>query len=143
MIEGLVKERTDPGYINFSQSQIDRYYDERDPGSPDRNTPRHEITPFVRREMATALYEIARRDLRQLVSRTGGRVYPVSALTDLSAIYKQVADDLRSQYSISYYPTNEAHDGRWRSIRVEVQRPGVSVRARAGYWAPGGVNRKP
>ena len=143
MIEGLIKERTDPGYINFSQSQIDRYYDERDPTSPDRSTPRHEITPFVRREMATALYEIARRDLRQLASRTGGRVYPVSALTDLAAIYKQVADDLRSQYSISYYPTNEAHDGRWRSIRVEVPRPGVSVRARSGYWAPGGVNRKP
>ncbi len=86
--------------------------------------------------MATALYEIARRDLRQLASRTGGRVYPVSALTDLAAIYKQVADDLRSQYSISYYPINEAHDGRWRSIRVEVQRPGVSVRSRSGYWAP-------
>ena len=40
MIEGLVKERTDPGYINFSQSQVDRYYDERDPTSIDRKTPR-------------------------------------------------------------------------------------------------------
>ena len=137
MIEGLVKERTDPGYINFSQSQIDRYYDERDPDSIDRNTPRHDITPFVRREIATGLYEMARRDLRQLAARTGGRVYPVSALTDLSAIYKQVADDLRAQYSISYYPSNEAHDGRWRSIRVEVERAGASVRARSGYWAAG------
>jgi VWFA-related protein len=137
MIEGLVKPRTDPGYINFSQSQIDRYYDERDPDSIDRHTPRHDITPFVRREIASKLYEIARRDLRQLAVRTGGRVYPVSALTDLSAIYKQVADDLRSQYSISYYPSNEAHDGRWRSIRVEVARPNSSVRARSGYWAPG------
>ena len=87
--------------------------------------------------MSQVLYEIARRDLRQLAVRTGGRVYPVSALTDLSEIYKQVADDLRSQYSISYYPSNESHDGRWRSIRVEVARPNSSVRARSGYWAPG------
>jgi Ca-activated chloride channel family protein len=118
MIEGLVKDRKDPGYINFSQSQIDRYYDERDPNSLDRNIPRKLISPEACREIATGLYEIARRDLRQLASRTGGRVYPVSALTDLSAIYKQVADDLRAQYSISYYPSNEAHDGRWRAIRV-------------------------
>ena len=136
MIEGLIKPRNDPGYINFSQSQIDRYYDERDPDSLDRSVPRQLISPLVCREIATGLYEIARRDLRQLSARTGGRVYPVSALTDLSAIYKQVADDLRLQYSISYYSTNEARDGRWRAIRVEVQRPNASVRARSGYWAP-------
>ena len=143
MIEGLTKPRNDPGYINFSQSQVDRYYDERDPGSLDRNIPRKLISPEACREIATGLYEIARRDLRQLSSRTGGRVYPVSALTDLSAIYKQVADDLRTQYSISYYSTNEARDGRWRSIRVDVQRPDANVRARSGYWAPGGRRREP
>jgi VWFA-related protein len=137
MIEGLIKPRTDPGYINFSQSQIDRYYDERDPDSLERSVPRQLISPTVCREIATGLYEIARRDLRQFAARTGGRVYPVSALTDLSAIYEQVADDLRLQYSISYYSSNEARDGRWRSIRVEVQRPNASVRARSGYWAPG------
>ena len=136
MIEGLIKPRNDPGYINFSQSQIDRYYDERDPDSLERSVPRQLISPLVCREIATGLYEIARRDLRQLSARTGGRVYPVSALTDLSAIYKQVADDLRLQYSISYYSTNEARDGRWRAIRVEVQRPNTNVRARSGYWAP-------
>ena len=136
MIEGLIKPRNDPGYINFSQSQIDRYYDERDPDSLERSVPRQLISPLVCREIATGLYEIARRDLRQLASRTGGRVYSVSALTDLSAIYKQVADDLRLQYSISYYSSNEARDGRWRSIRVEVRRPNASVRARSGYWGP-------
>lgn len=136
MIEGLIKPRTDPGYINFSQSQLNRYYDERDPNSLERGVPRQLISPLICREIATGLYEIARRDLRQLSARTGGRVYPVSALTDLSAIYKQVADDLRLQYSISYYSSNEARDGRWRSIRVEVQRPNANVRARSGYWAP-------
>jgi Ca-activated chloride channel family protein len=69
-----------------------------------------------------------------MAERTGGRVYPVNSLTDLNAIYKQVAGDLRSQYSIGYYPTNDVQDGRWRAINLELRREG-KVRARSGYWA--------
>ena len=50
--------------------------------------------------------------------------------------YKQIADDLRSQYSLSYYPSNRNHDGRYRQIRVEVKQPGATVRTRSGYRAP-------
>lgn len=137
LIRGLLKDRKDAGYINFSSSQINRYYDEFDRDSTERNLPRDLIPPETKREIAGGLYEIARRDMRQMAERAGGRVYPVSALTDLAAVYKQVADDLRSQYSIGYYPQNDAHDGRWRSVRIEVRRQGAVVRARSGYWAPG------
>ncbi|HWP44219.1 MAG TPA: VWA domain-containing protein [Blastocatellia bacterium] len=136
MIRGLLKERTDAGYINLSPSQISRYYEEFDRDSIIRNQPRDLMPPEMKRDIARGLYEIARRDMRQLAERTGGRVYPASALTDLSAVYKQVADDLRSQYSIGYYPQNDAHDGGWRSIRIEVRQQGATVRARSGYWAP-------
>jgi VWFA-related protein len=135
MIEGLLKPPADPGYINFSPSQVNRYFDEFDSSSPNRMMPRREMPPPLLREMAEGLYRIAERDMKLMTERAGGRVYAVNALTDLAAVYKQVADNLRSQYTLGYYPENDARDGRWRSIRVEVTRAGASVRARSGYWA--------
>lgn len=136
-LAGLLKPRTDMGYLNFSQSQINRYYDTYDADSIERHRPRELMMPEARREINTGLYKIARRELREMAERTGGRDYPVRTLADLAEVYKQVADDLRSQYSISYYPSNTAHDGRFRAIRVEARSPGATVRARSGYRAPG------
>jgi VWFA-related protein len=136
-LTGLLKTRNDPGYLNFSQSQINRYFDIYEADSLERHRPRDLITADRRREINSGLYEIARRELREMAERAGGRDYPVRTLADLTGVYKQVADDLRSQYSISYYPGNTAHDGRWRSIRVEARPPGATVRARSGYWALG------
>jgi Ca-activated chloride channel homolog len=135
MIAGLLKPRTDPTYISLSPGQVARYYDEHEPDSMDRHKPRYLMTEETRREIATALYKTAAREMGELSERTGGRLYTVNALTDLTAVYKQVADDLRAQYSIGYYPQNEVRDGRWRSIRVEVRQPKTTVRARSGYWA--------
>jgi Ca-activated chloride channel homolog len=50
-------------------------------------------------------------------------------------IAHQVARDIRNQYTIEYTPSNEAMDGTYREIRVAVDRPGLSVRTRKGYWA--------
>ncbi len=135
MLDGLLKPADDPGYINFSQSQLDRYFDTYDPDSIERHKPRKMIQPELRREIAAKLYEMAKDEIKELADRTGGRVYQVSALTDLSSVYKQVADDLRSQYFIGYYPTNDKADGRWRTLRVEVHRKDAAVRSRSGYWA--------
>ncbi|MEK6410477.1 MAG: VWA domain-containing protein, partial [Acidobacteriota bacterium] len=100
-----------------------------------RFRPRETLTPQMLREINAGLYTLSRRELRDLGERTGGRVYPVRSLTDLTGVYKQVADDLRSQYSIGYYPANKARDGGWRSIRVETRARDATVRARSGYWA--------
>ncbi|HKY04172.1 MAG TPA: VWA domain-containing protein [Blastocatellia bacterium] len=134
-LANLLLPQTDPGYVNFSQSQINRYYDEFDRTSPNRFRHRKSLDAETLREINKGLYEIARRDQVNLAERTGGRVYPVRALGDLAGVYSQVADDLRSQYSIGYYPENDEADGRWRSIRVEVRAPGTTVRSRSGYWA--------
>jgi Ca-activated chloride channel family protein len=136
-LEGLLRPKTDPDYINLSQSQLDRYFSERDPDSPLRGLKRELISPLILRDINAGLYDIARKELRSLAERTGGRVYPVNTLEDLKGVYGQVADDLRAQYSIAYYPTNRENDGRWREIRVQVDKPGATVRARSGYWARG------
>jgi VWFA-related protein len=134
-MNGLLKPQNDPDFINLSASQLKRYFDEREPDSPMRDLPRKQISPLILREINTGLYEIARRDNASLAERTGGRVYPVKSLDDLKNVYQQVAEDLRNQYSIGYYPSNQDRDGRWREIKVEVARPGARVRARSGYWA--------
>jgi VWFA-related protein len=136
-LQGLLKPKSDPNYINFSQSQIDRYYSERDPDSIQRFRPRTLLSPETTREINAGLYEISRRELRLLGERTGGRVYPVKALSDLAGAYKQIADDLHSQYSLGYYSSNTKHDGRWRSIKVETRAQNATVRARSGYRAKG------
>jgi Ca-activated chloride channel homolog len=134
-LQGLLKPKTDPDYLNFSPSQIDRYYAENDPESLQRFRPRETLSPEMVREINAGLYKLSRRELRTLGERTGGRVYPVKSLADLSGVYKQVGDELRSQYSIGYYPANKARDGGWRSIKVETRLRGATVRARLGYWA--------
>jgi VWFA-related protein len=134
-LQGLLKPKSDPGYVNFSPGQIDRFYAEHDPESLQRFRPRETLSPEMIREINTGLYKLSRRELRALGERTGGRVYPVKSLSDLSGVYKQVGDELRSQYSIGYYPSNKARDRAWRSIKVETKAPGATVRARSGYWA--------
>ena len=134
-LKGLLKPKVDPSYINFSPGQIDRYYAENDPDSPQRYRPREALLPETIREINAGLYKLSRRELRTLGERTGGRVYPVKTLQDLAGVYKRVGDELRSQYSLGYYPANKTHDGSWRSIKVETRAPGATVRARTGYWA--------
>jgi Ca-activated chloride channel homolog len=134
-LQGLLKPKIDAGYVNFSQRQIDRYYAEYDPESLQRFRPRETLSPETIREINAGLYKLSRRELRLLAERTGGRVYPVKLLSDLNGVYKQVADDLRSQYSIGYYPSNKSRDGQWRTIRVETRAREATVRARSGYWA--------
>ena len=48
---------------------------------------------------------------------------------------QRVIDDLTSYYLLGYYSSNRKLDGRFRSIKVRVKRPGVDVRARRGYRA--------
>jgi Ca-activated chloride channel homolog len=134
-LQGLLKPRSDSGFVNFSQRQIDRYYAEYDPESLQRFRPRETLSPDNIREINAGLYKLSRREVRMLAERTGGRVHPVQSLSDLTGVYKQVADDLRSLYSIGYYPINKTRDGRWRSIKVETRAAGANVRARSGYWA--------
>jgi Ca-activated chloride channel family protein len=75
--------------------------------------------------------------LAELAVVTGGRSFQVRDVRELEGTLATVARELRSQYLIGYTPTprERSANGEWRSIRVEVRRPGVRVRARDGYVA--------
>jgi VWFA-related protein len=73
---------------------------------------------------------------RKMAEDTGGREVEVRGQKSLEKAFDEISEELRSQYVIGYYPTNDKHDGTFRKIRVDVNRSDVRVLARKGYYAP-------
>src|SRR5437588_7062649 len=77
----------------------------------------------------------AERRMQDLTAHTGGAVYTPLQTNDLDAAFSQISADLERQYILSYYPTDDRADGRFRTISVRVAtRPNIHVRARRGYY---------
>ncbi|HNR39275.1 MAG TPA: VWA domain-containing protein [Acidobacteriota bacterium] len=74
--------------------------------------------------------------LEQLTSATGGKAYYPTKMEDLSLAFREINQELRSQYSISYRSSNPARDGTFRALRVAVKGKDLRVRHRKGYFAP-------
>ena len=74
--------------------------------------------------------------LHRLTDGTGGWTYPIQAAKRCKEVCLRIADELRNQYLLAYYPTNRDRDARWRTIRVGTSRPGVTLTTRAGYYGP-------
>jgi VWFA-related protein len=74
-------------------------------------------------------------EMKEFASQTGGR-YVYSPQGDkLEEAFTNIVDELRNQYTLTYYPINQKRDGRWRKLSVGLSRPGLMTRARKGYWA--------
>ena len=76
----------------------------------------------------------SRETLASLSQDTGGRTF--YDLNDLGEAFQQIQAENSSYYLLGYSPKNTRSDGKFRRIRVEVDRPGVKVEARPGYFAP-------
>jgi len=72
----------------------------------------------------------------KMAEETGGRMIEVRGAKHLEQAFDQLAEELRSQYSLGYYSSNTAHDGTYRKIKLEVLRADMRVLARKGYYAP-------
>lgn len=77
-------------------------------------------------------------NLEQLTKATGGRLYKPQSFADLTAVYAEVADELRHQYAVYYTPLNRSRDGGFRRVRVEMNNASYSAATRIGYFAPKG-----
>jgi|SRR5688572_1415981 len=82
-----------------------------------------------------AMYTAARSRLKLVADRTGGTLNTIRRLEDMGTLYALVAADLRTLYTIEYQPLNDKRDGKWRSIKVDVDKPDLIPRARQGYFA--------
>ena len=74
-------------------------------------------------------------DLRKMSEETGGHVFTVNGKHPLNAVFKEIQDELRNQYSIGYESTNPVRDGSFRHIEIKVDNNDYRVQARNGYYA--------
>ena len=73
--------------------------------------------------------------LADIAKAAGGRAFAAATVEDFEKVTKEVAEELRSVYSVAYYPKNQDFDGGWRTVEIEVERDDVRVRHRDGYFA--------
>ena len=78
-------------------------------------------------------YDVANRYLHELADRTGARTYEADSTQNLSSAFGNIAEELRRQYSLGYYPKRPAQAGQRRQIRVRVNQPNLAVRTRDSY----------
>jgi VWFA-related protein len=134
---GMMRECNDRNRFEFSSKQLKKYFKEWVKGGAESDYQEHCSIPSLERmQINRRLYQSARRELREMAGKTGGRVFPVKDTNELGPAYSQIAAELRTQYSLGYYPTNEKHDGKWRTLRVEMKREGLIASSRPGYRAP-------
>jgi len=74
--------------------------------------------------------------LEDLASATGGRAFFPYKMKDITHSFAAIEDELRSQYDVSYKPSDFDADGRYRSIQITALKKDLQVRARRGYYAP-------
>lgn len=86
-------------------------------------------------------YEIGNQYLQELANTSGGRGYRADTLQNMSSAFANVAEELRRQYSIGYYPKRPPQAGQRRQIRVRAKKPNLAVRARDSYiFNPSGAS---
>jgi VWFA-related protein len=73
---------------------------------------------------------------KKIADETGGRMIPVNSEKHLMEAFDQISQELRSQYTLGYYPTNAARDGKFRKVKVETNDHDLRVLTRKGYYAP-------
>ncbi len=74
--------------------------------------------------------------LRKFSEETGGATFFVDRANSFKKIFDEIAQELRSQYSIGYRSTNPNRDGKFRTIKIVPRDSNYLVRARKGYYAP-------
>jgi VWFA-related protein len=135
----LMKDCQDDGRLSLSQKQLQRYKRLFVPNAkPEDYTDFCQMGPFERMSISRELYNLARKEMNDLARASGGRSFVAANLADARSAFARVAADIGTLYSLSYYPTNKARDGKFRAIRLEVKgvKDKAQVRARDGYYAP-------
>jgi len=73
--------------------------------------------------------------MHKMSDETGGRVYKVDRKHSLDQVFKELQDEMRSQYSIGYTPTNDKKDGTYRKLDIKLANKDLKPQARKGYYA--------
>jgi Ca-activated chloride channel family protein len=85
-------------------------------------------------------YRIAGTDLEvkyrlnKMAQATGGQTFYVDSSKNLEAVYRQINEDLRSQYLLTYYSTNTGGKEKWRKVEIKVEPSNLQARTLSGYY---------
>jgi VWFA-related protein len=74
-------------------------------------------------------------ELRKMSDETGGRVFKVDRRHTLDEAFRELQDEMRSQYSIGYTPSNDVKDGSYRRLEIRLGNKDLKAQARKGYYA--------
>jgi len=135
----LMKDCQDDGQLSLSQKQIERYRRLFVPAAKAEDFNNFcKMGPFERMSISRGLYNLARSEMNDLARASGGRSFVAGTLADARAAFARVAADIGTLYSLGYYPTNKARDGKFRTIKIEMKgiKDKAQIRARDGYYAP-------
>ena len=134
----LLKDCQDDGRLTLSAKQLERFRRLFVPSAQREDYQDFcRLGQFERMDISRQLYNLARREMGELARATGGRNFSAASLQEASAAFAQVANEIGTQYSLGYYPSDKTRDGRFRQIKVELRGiKDANVRARDGYYAP-------
>jgi VWFA-related protein len=79
-------------------------------------------------------------ELKRISDETGGHVFKVDRKNSLEDIFRQIQEEMRSQYAIAYSPTNPKKDGSYRKLEFKMANKDYKVQARKGYYAVASTN---
>ena len=134
----LLKDCQDNGRLTLSAKQLERF---RQLFVPQAQKEDYQdfcrLGQFERMDISRQLYNLARHEMGEMARGSGGKTFAAASLPEVRAAFAEMANEIGTQYSLGYYPSNKTRDGRFRQIKVEMR--GVkdaSVRAREGYYAP-------
>jgi VWFA-related protein len=113
------------------------------------NASRHRLEDVIEtaRRSSAAIYAIGIYDetdqdrspgvLRRIAQLSGGRAYFPESSGDLNRVWRDIAGEIRNQYTIGYRSSNSDHDGKYRKVKITASRNGRSLRVmtRDGYFA--------
>ncbi|HYP00345.1 MAG TPA: hypothetical protein VER76_09170, partial [Pyrinomonadaceae bacterium] len=86
-------------------------------------------------------YERGNAYLNDMARLSGARLYRAETTRDIEGAFSLVAEELRRQYSLGYYPKQQGQPGQRRRVKVRVMRPDLAVQARDSYiYNPSGAN---
>lgn len=83
-------------------------------------------------------YALGKEYLNTIATNSGGRIFEASSMGNLESVFKGVADELRQQYSVGYYPDDTGKPGDRKKIKIDiVGKPRVVVRSKTTYVIKG------
>ena len=91
--------------------------------------------PLSIKDIQQETFDLAHDRMQEFADAGGGVFYEVEKLEDLAGAYDRVVADLGTVYTLAYRPSNKLRDGKFRALRVSINRSNTVARGRRGYYA--------